>query len=152
MWFTILWVKSWVRIIFILLSFLLWDCCPKVILHRYTKSNRNHLPAAVKNKKLDKRETITQYSESVMVGKWHDKQTVLYISNEYENVVVTYVNPRTHKDVMKPITIVKYNAFMKGIDRSCQPLSNYTCECKTLWRYKNIFTHTIQMLVKSQLR
>lgn len=41
--------------------------------------NRKNVPDAVKSAKLIKGETVAQYSEGIMTGKWRDKRVVSYI-------------------------------------------------------------------------
>lgn len=108
--------------------------------------DRKHNPVDVKNAKLKRGETIARYGESVMVGKWQDTRPVSYISTEYENEMVTFVNKRG-RNKEKPLPIIKYNAFMKGVDRADQMQSYYPFERKTLRWYKKVFVHIIHMLL-----
>lgn len=70
----------------------------------------------------------------------------MYLSTEFENVDVTISNKRNEERV-KPLPIVKYNAFMKGVDRSDQVQAYYPLERKTLRWYKKMFIHVLQMCV-----
>lgn len=82
----------------------------------------------------------------MLVGKWKDKRTVLYISTEFENDMVSITNKRGQQ-MTKPLPIVQYNAHMKGVDRMDQMLAYYPCERKTLrWNLK-IFVHVLQMFL-----
>uniref|UniRef100_A0A1B6DUW0 PiggyBac transposable element-derived protein domain-containing protein n=1 Tax=Clastoptera arizonana TaxID=38151 RepID=A0A1B6DUW0_9HEMI len=57
--------------------------------------NRKNLPKDVVQKKLEKGDTICQFSEKkVMVGKWRDKRAVLYITTEFDNVMTEGTNKR----------------------------------------------------------
>lgn len=85
-----------------------------------------------------------------MVGKWKDKRVVQYISTEHENEMATAINFRKVES-QKPLPIVKYNAFMKGVDRSDQMQSYYPLERKTLRWYKKMIIHTFQMLIVNSL-
>lgn len=114
------------------------------------RADRKHNPALVKSATLKKGETIAQYAEGVMVGKWKDKRVVLYISNEFENEMATIANKRGVPRE-KPLPIVQYNAHMKGVDRADQMLSYYPCERKTLRWYKKIFVHFLQMIMINSL-
>ncbi|KAG8270521.1 hypothetical protein J6590_084008 [Homalodisca vitripennis] len=58
------------------------------------RTNRKHLPDAVKEAKLGKGETVERYAKGVMVAKWRDKHTVTCMSTEFENVLVTSNNRR----------------------------------------------------------
>lgn len=51
------------------------------------RTNRKFVPVEVKNAHLKKSETIQRYGHSIMVGKWRDKRTVLYLSNEHKNTI-----------------------------------------------------------------
>jgi hypothetical protein len=44
-------------------------------------------PRAVMDKKLKRGETIAQYSNDVIVGKWKDKRNVLYLYFQFKTVV-----------------------------------------------------------------
>lgn len=110
------------------------------------RADRKHNPTVVKSANLRKGETIAQYAEGVLVGKWRDKRTVMYISTEFENNMVSITN-RRGQEREKPLPIVQYNAHMKGVDRMDQMMSYYPCERKSLRWYKKIFVHILQMLV-----
>lgn len=106
--------------------------------------NRKNNPPQVMNGKIKKNETICQYAEGVLIGKWKDKRVVTYISTEFENDMVQVINKRGEQKT-KPKPIVFYNAHMKGVDRGDQMLSYYPCERKTIRWYKKIFIHILQM-------
>lgn len=110
------------------------------------RADRKFNPADVKSAVLKKGETIARYAEGVMIGKWKDKRTVMYMSTQHENDMVTVLNKRK-QEVQKPLPIVQYNAHMKGIDRCDQMMAYYPCERKTLRWYKKIFVHVLQMIV-----
>uniref|UniRef100_A0A1B6HI21 Uncharacterized protein n=2 Tax=Cicadellinae TaxID=33370 RepID=A0A1B6HI21_9HEMI len=108
--------------------------------------DRKYVSPEVKSATLKKGETIARYAESVVVAKWKDKRVVSYISTEFENDMVNSIN-RGGLERLKPLPIVQYNHFMKGVDRSDQMMSYYPCERKTLRWYKKIFVHVIQMML-----
>lgn len=110
------------------------------------RADRKHNPAAVKSAVLKTGETISNYSEGVMVGKWKDKRVVMYLSTEVENEMGTITNKR-NQPREKPKPIIQYNAHMKGVDRMDQMMSYYPCERKTLRWYKKIFIHVLQMIM-----
>lgn len=107
---------------------------------------RRYLPLNVKNSKLKKNETVAAYAEGMLVAKWKDKRVVTYITTEFMNDMVISHN-RAGLAREKPLPIVQYNHFMKGVDRSDQMMSYYPCERKTLRWYKKIFVHVLQMLL-----
>ncbi|XP_046677228.1 piggyBac transposable element-derived protein 4-like [Homalodisca vitripennis] len=108
--------------------------------------DRLHTPPAVKAKALGKGETIANYAQSVMIGKWRDKRTVTYISTQYDNEMVQTTNRRNQKRTL-PKPIMYYNSYMKGTDRLDQMVSYYPCERKTLRWHKKIFVHFLQVVV-----
>ncbi|XP_046684891.1 piggyBac transposable element-derived protein 4-like [Homalodisca vitripennis] len=108
--------------------------------------DRLHTPPAVKAKALGKGETIANYAQSVMIGKWRDKRTVTYISTQYDNEMVQTTNRRNQKRTL-PKPIMYYNSYMKGTDRLDQMVSYYPCERKNLRWHKKIFVHFLQVVV-----
>lgn len=110
------------------------------------RSNRKHCPPAVTSKHLAKGQTIANFAESVMIGKWKDKRVVNYISTQHENDMVTMTNHRgREKTIPKPI--VHYNAHMKGVDRLDQMMAYYPSERKTVRWHKKIFIHFLQAIM-----
>lgn len=103
--------------------------------------DRIHNPQQVTRANINKGETVAQYAEGIMVGKWKDKISVLYISSQFENNMVTIIN-KHGQEKEKPLPIVQYNAHMKGVNRGDQMMSYYSCEHKTIrWYKKNSFTY-----------
>lgn len=113
------------------------------------RATRKNTPSSVAKSKLKKGETISQYSDSgVMIGKWRDNREVLYISTQYENEMVDFIN---RKGIVrrKPLPVVQYNCYMSGVDRKDQMLSYYPCERKTVRWYKKLFFHFLQKILLS---
>lgn len=52
--------------------------------------------------------------DGVGVGRWRAKRTVNNISTEFDKEMVTIIN-KHRQEKLKPIAIVKYNVFMKGV-------------------------------------
>jgi hypothetical protein len=71
---------------------------------------------------------------------------VIAISSEHSHDLVNITN-RTGIIKSKPLSIIKYNEYMSGIDRQDQMLSYYPCERKTLRWYKKLGIHFIQILL-----
>ncbi|XP_046666746.1 piggyBac transposable element-derived protein 4-like [Homalodisca vitripennis] len=115
------------------------------------RADRKYLPDEVKSAKVKKGETIARSAEQVTVAKWKDKRVVTYITTEFENNMVESRN-RHGVARVKPLPIVKYNTFMKGVDRADQMLAYYPCERKTLRWYKKIFVHIMQMALVNALK
>lgn len=110
------------------------------------RSNRKNTPIEVIKTKLKKDETITRYSQGVMIEKWNDKREVFYISSEFKNNMVLSTNKRG-KEQLKPEPIMHYNKFMSGVDRKDQMQSCYPFSRKTIRWYKKIAIHIILMLL-----
>ena len=108
-------------------------------------ANRKYNPPDVMKKKLNKGETIAQYEDGVMIVMWRDRWTVTYISKEHENTMAMYINPRLNYEVNKPLSILKYNIFMKGVDHTDQLMTYYLFERKSLRWYKKIFVHILEI-------
>lgn len=108
--------------------------------------NRKFTPDEVKSANIKPGETVARYSEGVLIGKWKDKRVVPYLSTEFDNEIVESIN-RRGQSKMKPLPIVKYNAFMKGVDRGDMMMAYYPAERKTLRWYKKLFFHTLHMLL-----
>lgn len=111
------------------------------------RANRKNNPKAINDKKLKKGETICQYTEKgVGVVKWKDRRDVIAISSEHSHDLVNITNRRGIIK-SKPLSIIKYNEYMSGIDRQDQMLSYYPCERKTFRWYKKLGIHFIKILL-----
>uniref|UniRef100_A0A1B6DPU4 PiggyBac transposable element-derived protein domain-containing protein n=1 Tax=Clastoptera arizonana TaxID=38151 RepID=A0A1B6DPU4_9HEMI len=86
------------------------------------RNNRKHNPKPINSAQLSVGETVANYAESVMIGKWKDKRTVTYISTRFDNEMVTYRNKRKQQKII-PKPLMQYNAHMKGVDRLDQMMS-----------------------------
>lgn len=82
----------------------------------------------------------------MIIGKWRDKREVLYISNEFSNQMVQYVDKRNDSR-QKPKAILQYNMHMGGVDRQDQMNSDYPCDRKTLRWDKKIGIHFMQLML-----
>lgn len=72
------------------------------------------------------------------ISKLKDKR-VIYLSLQYKNEMGISVNRfRNHRN--KPIPVIQYNGNTKEV-------AYYSCECKYLHLYKNIFIYILQMIV-----
>lgn len=67
------------------------------------------------------------------VVKWKDKRDVMTISSEFPHSMIDIIK--------KPISVIKHNEHMFGIDRQDQMTSYYQIEQKTLRWYKKIRIH-----------
>ncbi|KAG5875000.1 hypothetical protein JTB14_009891 [Gonioctena quinquepunctata] len=109
-------------------------------------AKRRNNPKDVIEKKLKKGESISRYSENIMVGKWKNKRDVLYISTEYGGEMVEHIDKK-NRNREKPAAILHYNMNMGGVDRQDQLNSYYPWNRKTLRWYKKLGIHYIQMML-----
>ena len=77
--------------------------------------------------------------------KWKDKRDVLTISTEFPHSMMDIEIIRNI--IKKPISFLKYNEHMSGIDRQDQMTSYYPFERKTLKWYKKVGIHCIHLLL-----
>ncbi|KAL4149291.1 hypothetical protein QTP88_003271 [Uroleucon formosanum] len=113
---------------------------------RTLRSNRKNNPKDVINKKLKKGESISKYTEEgICIVKWKDKQDVLMISSEFPHSMCEVNTIREIKE--KPISVVRYNKNMSGIDRQDKMTSYYPFESKSLRWYKKIGFHFLYLLL-----
>lgn len=110
------------------------------------RSNRKNNPVEVTGKKLKKGETISRYSNGVVIEKWRDKREVLFISTEHEGDLVETFNKRGQPK-LKPKPIAEYNRHMSGVDFQDQIMSYYPFTRKTVRWYKKIGLHIIYMML-----
>lgn len=74
--------------------------------------------------------------------KWKDKRDVLTISSEFPHSMIEIEKNRS---INKPISVIKYNEHMSGIDRQDQMTLYYPFERKTIRWYKKIGIHCIHL-------
>lgn len=110
------------------------------------RSDRKGGPMEVLKSKLKVGEIKQQYSDGIMVAKWKDKREVTYISTEFENQMIEIVDRRGNIK-QKPLPIVEYNKYMGGIDRQDQMMAYYPTLRKTLFWYKKLAIHIMQLLM-----
>lgn len=110
------------------------------------RSNRLNTPESIVTAKLKVGETVSIYSNNVMIGKWKDKKSVTYILSEFQNDMVPTTN-RKGRETLKPLPIKQYNKFMSRIDRQDQMMSYYLFKKKTIRWYKKLSIHIILMLL-----
>jgi len=113
------------------------------------RGNRKGNPSDVVNKKLKKGELTSAYNNKVIcVMKWHDKRDVVIISSEFGDAMHEY-RARSGKISVKPESVLKYNEFMGGVDRSDQLMSYYPCERKTLRWYAKVALHMFHVIMNN---
>lgn len=112
------------------------------------RKHRKYMPEDVTSAKLKTGEVIQRYSEGVMVAKWRDKREVMYLSTEFENTMAVSRNRRgVARD--KPLPIIQYNAYMKGVDRSDQMMAYYPSDHKSLRWPTKIFVYALQLMMSN---
>lgn len=98
------------------------------------------------NSKLKPGESIILHNKKKIVfTKWQDKREVLLLSSEHTSHYESTSSRRTRTPKYKPLVQIKYNKYMRAIDRHDQLLSYYSCQHKTLRWYKKVVIHLIQI-------
>lgn len=106
--------------------------------------DRKQNPKEVMSANLKKGENKSMFCNGIHVGKWRDKRNVQYITTEFKSQMVLCKNKRGHESE-KPAAIAGYNKSMSGVDRQDQMMAYYPCSRKTIFWYKKLFLHVIQM-------
>lgn len=114
------------------------------------KIDSKFVPQHIRHAKLKKGQTIQVYAEGACLAKWKDKRNVLYLSAERDNTMSVCTN-RHGQPRDKPLPIVQYNVYMKGVDRVDQMMAYYPSERKTLRWYKKDFVHFVQVMLVNGL-
>ncbi|XP_064292998.1 piggyBac transposable element-derived protein 4-like [Plodia interpunctella] len=110
------------------------------------RANRIGNPTVVKNIKLKPGESCIVHNwKKIVVTKWQDKREILFISSEHTSQYKATTSRRVRTVKYKPAVQIKYNKYMRAIDRHDQMLSYYCCEHKTLRWYKKVIIHIIQI-------
>lgn len=112
--------------------------------------DRKFVPQVIRDAKLKKGETTQVYAEGVCLAKWRDKRNVSYLSTEHDNTMGESLN-RHGQPRSKPLPIIQYNVYMKGVDRVDQMMAYYPSERKTVRWYKKVFVHFIQVIIVNGL-
>jgi len=73
---------------------------------------------------------------------------VIIISSEFGDAIHEY-RARSGKISEKPESVLKYNEFMGGVDRSDQLMSYYPCERKTLRWYAKVALHMFHVIMNN---
>ena len=90
-------------------------------------------------KRLKKGQSAFRRKGDVMVQVWKDKRLLRMISTIHEATVVNTgrKDRKTNMEIEKPYAVVRYNKFMKGIDRADKYLSFHSLLRKTVkWSKK----------------
>jgi hypothetical protein len=74
--------------------------------------------------------------------KWKDTRDVFFLTSAREDETVEAPSSRG-----TPITVLDYNKYETGLDRSDQMLSYYSCERKTIKWWKKLFFHSFDLAI-----
>lgn len=110
------------------------------------RSNRRGNPVLVTKAKLKKGDHIWKRQGKVYISKWKDKRDVIVITTAHHPTLISSKNRRGQEKI-KPLEIVDYNQYMSGIDRSDQMVSYYSCPRKTIFWYKKVIFHLLDLTV-----
>lgn len=110
------------------------------------RSNRRGNPKLLVKKRLKRGEHIWKRHGKVYVSKWKDKRDVIALTTAHHPALSEARNRHGHIKI-KPVEIIEYNKFMSGIDRSDQMISYYSCPRKTIFWYKKIIFHLLDITV-----
>lgn len=108
--------------------------------------NRKGTPENIKNKKLDKGESIAMFRRKQMIMKWKDKKDVTMISTIHDNSMVEI--QKRDKTIQKPAVVLAYNKDMGGVDLLDNLLHFYSLDRTHLKKYyKKIFFHLLNITI-----
>lgn len=110
------------------------------------RTNRKGLPKNVVDAKLKKGQHIWLRKNRVYISKWQDKRPVTMITTINHPKIIEVSN-RYGQKKLKPEEISLYNTYMSGIDRADQMVSYYSSPRKTLFWYKKVFFHLLDIAV-----
>lgn len=110
------------------------------------RQNRIGNPSEIKMTKLKPGEScIVHNNKKIVITKWQDKREVTFISTEHKSYYQGTTSRRVRTIKYKPAVQIKYNKYMRAVDRHDQMLSYYCCEHKTLRWYKKVIIHIMQI-------
>ena len=111
--------------------------------------NRQGMPRAFPQVKLDKNEAIFRRKGNMLVIKFHEKRDVHMISTCH-NATYSVLNKRdrrTGDPVIKPTAVVDYCSNMGGVDLSDQMLQYYAALRRTVKWWRKLFFHLLNLVV-----
>ena len=92
------------------------------------RKNRKQIPKSFQNASLKRGEMISKQNARVKIFNWKDKRNVLTLSTIPEHsgeLVPSGRRTRTNVEILKPSSVLNYNAAKKGVDMSNQ-LTSYS--------------------------
>lgn len=129
------------------------DTCNLLLRHGFRscgtiRKNRG-LPACLKNAKLKRGETMFRRRKDILLHSWQSKRPVRMITTIHPATIVESHNVdwNTKEKIWKPICVIDYNKYMKGVDRADQYLSYYSIVRRT----KKWTKRTVMFLINGAL-
>ena len=89
------------------------------------------VPACLKDVQLTENSTTFLRKKNVLVQAWKTKKKMLYMISTVYRATIVDVDTRRNRRTTKPICVIDYNKYMKGVDRADQYLSYYSTFRKT---------------------
>jgi len=123
----------------------LWDCKTKAV--GTVMSNRKEMPKQAFSGKLKKGEKISRQQDHILAIKWKDICDVFFLTTDHEDVLVDAPSSRGAHHKIKLATVLDYNKYKTGVDRSDQMLSHYSFDRKTIKWCKKLFFHLFDLVV-----
>ena len=111
------------------------------------RTNRKHVPDAIKSGKPDKGNMIVANNGPLMVLKYHHKRQVSMCSTLHKGIMNDTGKKTRDKQeaILKPDAIMDYNKYMGAVDRSDQMLQYLAMRRKTLKWYKKVMFHLFDL-------
>jgi hypothetical protein len=91
---------------------------------------------------LKKGEKISRQWDHLLAIKWKDTRDVFFPTSAHEDEIVEAPSSRG-----TPTTMLDYNKYKTGVDRSDQMLSYYSFERKTIKWWKRVFFHLFDLAI-----
>jgi hypothetical protein len=109
-------------------------------------SNRKEMPKTAFSGKLKKGGKISGQRDHLLAIKWRDIRDVCFLTTVHEDVLVE-VSLRGAHHKIKPSSVLDYNMYKTGVNRSDQMLSCYSFQRKTIKWWKIHFFRLFDLVV-----
>jgi len=109
------------------------------------RKNRKGMPKLTS--KLEVGQTESEHTSTMLAIRWKDRRDVYMLTTQFENQMIAVIGKKDHhgNQVMKPLSVLKYNENMGAIDKTDMLLSSVECVRKTIKWYKKLFFHLIDL-------
>lgn len=108
------------------------------------RKNRKGMPKLTSKLKVVQRES--EHTTTMLATKWKDRRDVYMLTSQFEDKMIdTGKRDRHGNQVVKPLSVLKYNESMGAIDKTDMLLSSIECVRKTIKWYKKLFFHMIDL-------